>query len=690
MTGQTQAPGARRAPFPTAAVIAVLAICGTVVSLQQTLVIPLLPEFPEILDTSADNASWLVTVTLLTGAVGTPILSRLADMFGKRLMMTVALSAVVIGSVIAALSPSLPLVITGRGFQGLGAALVPVGISIMRDELPPERVGAAVALMSATLGIGGAVGLPLAGVISDNFDWHALFWVSGGFGLLMLVAVSVVVPESPVRTRGKFDYPGAVLLSLALSALLLAVSKGGTWGWTDERTLGLFLASALLLALWAPVELRTGQPLVDLRTSARRTVLLTNAASVLVGFAMFANLLTTTQHLQVPVETGYGFGLSIVEAGLAMLPGGLLMVAIAPVSAALIRNLGGRIVLITGALVMAGGYVFRIFMVDTLAQIIIATTVVSLGTAVSFAAMPTLIMRSVPITETASANGLNTLIRAIGTSSSSAAIAAVTAGSTMMVGQAVLPTLDAFKTIFWLGALASLGGAAIAANIKTRTAAARDAAAREPGPVVVGPRRHELKAEGTERELVVRGTIVDPDERPIRHAVVTVLHTDGRHIDWSRADNEGSYALALPAPGRYVVVSSADGWAPQSGIMELRATESQQLMLSRPLLLAGQVSSGSEPLGSVLVSLIRHSGEYVASVHTDSQGRYEIPLPPPGRYVITVVDLPSARTVSRPVLVAAQSGTVDVDLAIDDPDARPESAAQGGRPEPAVPSGPPG
>lgn len=181
---------------PTGLVIGVLAFCGTLVSLQQTLVLPLLPDFPEILDTTSDNASWLVTVTLLTAAVGTPIVSRLADMYGKRLMMVVCLVAVIAGSVVASLSPNLALVVTGRGLAGVGTCLIPVGISIMRDHLPADRVGSGVALMSATLGIGGAVGVPLAGVIYESLDWHALFWVSGGFALIMLVLVVLVVPES--------------------------------------------------------------------------------------------------------------------------------------------------------------------------------------------------------------------------------------------------------------------------------------------------------------------------------------------------------------------------------------------------------------------------------------------------------------------------------------------------------------
>ena len=259
----------------TSAIVATLCLSGTVVALQQTLVVPLLPDFPEILGTTTDNASWLVTSTLLVGAVATPIVSRLADMIGKRRMMVVCMLVMVAGSVIAALRPNFALVVTGRALQGFAAALIPVGISILRDELPREKVPSAVALMSATLGIGGGIGLPASGLIYDHLGWQAIFWGSAAIGLALIVAVLAIVPESAIRTRGKFDYLGAVLLSIALTSLLLAISKGGTWGWTSERTFGLFLVALVVLVVWVPFELRVSQPMVDIRTSTRRPVLLT-------------------------------------------------------------------------------------------------------------------------------------------------------------------------------------------------------------------------------------------------------------------------------------------------------------------------------------------------------------------------------------------------------------------------------
>jgi len=663
---------ARSAPRPTWLITTVLCLTGTSVALLQTMVVPLIPEFPTIFSVHPEDASWLVTITLLTAAVGTPLISRLADMFGKRRMMVVSLLAMIIGSLVPALSPTFVAAVIGRGLQGFSIALVPVGISILRDELPKARVAAATSLMSATLGIGSALALPLAGLIDTHLGWQGIFWLPAAVGGVMLVAVLAVVPESEVRTAGRFDLVGAVLLSAGLSALLLGITKGGSWGWTSQTTLLVFLAAVVVFALWTPYELRVGKPLVDLRTSMRRPVLLTNIASILVGFAMYANMLLTTQQLQMPAITGYGFGMTVFAAGLAMVPAGMAMALFSPASAIITNRMGAKTTLITGSLLMASAYVARVHLTGSVPVIILGATLVSIGTAIAYAAMPMLIMRSVPITETASANGLNSLLRSIGTSTSSAVVAALL--SAMVLGgadgrTAALPSLGAFQAAYWIAAVASLVAVAVAVAIPRQPESSTTALP------VRGAEAAAVDVDGPDTEIMVRGTVlgvlgVAADaqvpasvERPLRQAVVSVLTLTGEPVDWSRASDGGRFALVLPAPGRYLLVANADGWRPHSTVAEFAGpTDEHRILLDSRLTVSGRLALGGRALGGGLVTLTRPTGEFVSSALSTPAGRFELPLPSTGRYIFTAMDPGGTLVQARQIAVIGASAEVDIDL----------------------------
>ncbi|MGW4065169.1 MFS transporter [Amycolatopsis sp. NPDC004747] len=450
-------------------VVAVLALAGITVSLMQTLVIPLIPALPGLLHASAADATWAITATLLAGAVATPTMGRLGDMYGKRRMLLVSLGALVVGSTIGALSDSLVPMVAGRTLQGLAAGVIPLGISIMRDELPAERLGSATALMSASLGVGGALGLPAAALLAENADWHALFWTAAGLGVVVTALVVALVPESPVRTGGRFDVPGAAGLSVALVCLLLAISKGADWGWGSAATLGLFAAAVVVLLLWGRWELRTARPLVDLRTTARRQVLLTNIASAVFGFAMFAMSLVLPQLLQLPAATGYGLGKSMLAVGLVMAPSGLVMMALAPVSARISATRGPKTTLMLGAVVVAAGYALGIVLMSAIWHLVLISCVIGAGIGLAYGAMPSLVMGAVPVSETAAANSLNTLMRSIGTSVSSATAGLVLARLTISFGPATLPSQNGFRLVLGTGSAAALIALAVAAFLPRRS-----------------------------------------------------------------------------------------------------------------------------------------------------------------------------------------------------------------------------
>ena len=439
-------------------VVTVLCFSGIVVALTQTMIVPLVPILPTILHASPSDASWAITATLLSAAVATPIAGRLGDMFGKRRMLLVSQGALVVGAVISALGHSLASMVVGRAVQGIAMGAIALGISILRDELPPEKVGAGVARVSSTMGVGGAIGLPLAAFLVDRTDWHVLFWVTAALAAAIMVAIVVVIPESPVRTAAPFDFVGALGLSVALTSLLLAITKGGDWGWGDPLTLGLLAGSVVVFLLWGAWELRRVAPLVDLRVSARPQVLFTNGASVAMGFAMYGMSLIPIQILMAPTQVDYGLGLSMTEAGLLMAPSGLLMFFFSSVGARISATRGPRTSLAVGVVVVGLGYVSALFLRDSAWEICLSTCLIGAGIGIAYAAMPALIMGAVPISETAAANGLNSLMRSVGTSLSSAVISVVLAHHLVNLGPVQLPSAHGFTIALWI----SVGAAVLA------------------------------------------------------------------------------------------------------------------------------------------------------------------------------------------------------------------------------------
>lgn len=467
------------APQPTAragGVVATLALAGVTAAIMQTLVTPLIAELPQLLHTTSSNAAWVITVTLLAGAVCVPVFGRLGDLVGKRPMLLVCSVPLVAGSVVCALSSSVAPMIIGRGLQGMGMGILPLGIALLRDAVPAEKLSSSIALVSASMGIGGAIGLPLAAAVAQYADWRALFWGSAVLAAVVATLIWFLIPDVPAGAKGqRFDLPGALGLGIGLVCLLLGVSKGADWGWDSATTLGLFAAAVVALLAWGRWELRTRDPLIDLRTTARPRVLLTNAASIFVGFAMYASMLIVPQLLQFPKATGYGLGQSMLAAGLWLAPGGVMMMIVSPLGGKLTNARGPKFTLISGALVIAAGYGLSQALTGSAPGLMVAMIVINSGVGLAYGAMPALIMSSVPLAETAAANGFNTLMRSLGTSIGSAVIGVVLSQMTTTMAGYTFPSEQAFRTGLLIGCILALVSAAIAAAIPALRRAAADA-----------------------------------------------------------------------------------------------------------------------------------------------------------------------------------------------------------------------
>lgn len=435
--------------------VAVLAFAGLGGSFMQTILIPIQSKLPEMLEAGRDDTAWVITATLLVAAICTPVSGKLGDMYGKRRVSIILLSLLVVGSVVCAFSPSVLPLIVGRALQGMGTGVIPLGIAILRDELPPEKLGGAIALVSATLGVGGALGLPVSALVTEYFDWHALFWVSAGIGAVAVALYLLVVPTGVSRNQGRFDFWGAVGLAIGLVGLLLALSRGNTWGWLSAPTLVSLLIGILSLLAWGWYELRRQNPLVNLRVSSKGPVLMTNLASVAMGFALFSSSIVFPQLLQLPESSG-GLGLTLVDASLILVPAGLAMLAMAPIAGRIVRRVGPKPLLVAGAIIIALAYLSAVLVQPNVWLVLVVNMMIGIGIGLGYAAMPTLIMLAVPVGETGAANGLNTLMRALGTSIAAAVVAAVLAGSAGAAGGTGEPSQQGFFLALVLGLAAAV------------------------------------------------------------------------------------------------------------------------------------------------------------------------------------------------------------------------------------------
>ncbi|MFE9764727.1 MFS transporter [Streptomyces sp. NPDC005808] len=540
---------------PSGAIVPVLAFAGIVVAVMQTLLVPVIKDLPELLGTAPSNATWVLTSTLLAGAVATPIMGRLGDLFGKRRMLLLSLSVMVVGSLIAGFTSQLLVMIVGRSLQGFAMGAIPLGIGLMRDMLPREKLGKAMALMSSSIGVGGGLALPVAALVAQHADWHALFFLAAGLGVLSIVLTLVAVPESPMRAKGTFDVLGAAGLSAGLILFLLPITKGSDWGWTSVTTLGLFAAAAVVLLLWGVMELRVKAPLVDLRTTARRAVLFTNLASIMVGVAFYAVSLVLPQLLQLPKSTGYGLGQSMVVAGLCVAPLGLTMMFTAPVYARISAKYGPKVTLILGMLIIAIGYGAGLGLMSAAWQTIIIAVVLGAGIGLAYSSLPALIVGAVPASETGAANGLNTLMRSIGTSVSSAVIGMVLANTADNVGGVAVPTMHGFRVSF----LIATGAVAVGLLMALFLPRGRPATAPQ-----LRASSEEDAALDRAQDLLggFRGRVLDAGGDPVARAKVTLIDRRGRQAGATLSAEDGSYALAVPAEGPYVLAARATGHGP--------------------------------------------------------------------------------------------------------------------------------
>jgi EmrB/QacA subfamily drug resistance transporter len=454
---------------------ALLALGAIAYALLQSMVAPALLTIQHDLNTTTSGVAWILSAYLISASVITPIAGRLGDMFGKKRVLVLMLFVLAVGTALAGLASSIGLLIVARVIQGAGGAIFPLSFAIIRDEFPAERVPLGIAMISAILGIGGGLGIVLAGPIVEHLSYHWLFWLPLVAVVAATVGTQLFVPESPVRSPGRIDWTGAVLLAGWLVALLLPISEGETWGWTSPRTLGLFAVAGVLAAVWAWVETRTAPALVDMRMMRMRAVWTTNLAALVFGFGMFSSFVLVPEFVELPKSTGFGFGASVTEAGLFMVPATAGMLIAGPVSGRLSTTVGSKVPLQLGSLISCVSFGLLAFAHGSSWEIYVAMLVLGIGIGFAFASMANLIVEAVSPHQTGVATGMNTIVRTIGGAIGSQVSAGIVTATLAVSG---LPSETGFTIAF----AASAGALAVAFLVSLLVPARRAVARGEHVP----------------------------------------------------------------------------------------------------------------------------------------------------------------------------------------------------------------
>lgn len=433
--------------------IPALLFVGAVNAIISSLGAPLLPQIAKDLDASISNTQWALTSTIVVAAIASPLVGRLGDGRHRRVVIAICLGAVVVGCAIAALATSLGPLIFGRALQGLGMAIMPLTMAAARDHLPAERARGVIAGLSVVGAAGVGLGYPITGLVADHGGVAAAYWLGAAISIVSLaLAVWVVSPPKESRDDSDLDVLGALIVAVGLVLVLIPLDKAVDWGWTSPAVVSMLIAGTALLALWTVHELRTKHPLVDLRLLKHRAVLTANLAGLLLGLTMYILMVVIAQFVQLDT---FGLGESIFVAGLTLVPMSVFSFLMTVALPRVQSRFSSRAVMPFGALAVALGALIFGLTTTALWQVLVSMALVGVGVGTTFAALPGLIVRSVPAEETGSAMGFYQVSRFMGFALGSGLAVTFLRG----FGDAGEPTLQSYRStafvIVGLGILAA-------------------------------------------------------------------------------------------------------------------------------------------------------------------------------------------------------------------------------------------
>ncbi len=443
--------------YPTVVLITVTAAV-LLVNYVETMVIPGIPDIQKYFSTTDTVASWITSAFLIVGAAVAPLFGKLGDVYGKRKMLLVVLGFYIVGVGIAGFSDSIYMLLFARAIQGVGFAVLPLGIAMVTDVYPKEKVATSQGIISGMVAIGTILGLVVGAYIVQDLGWQNAFHTAFILSILLIIAVAMVLKKDTIGQKTKMDYAGTVILMAGITLVLVYLTEGPSLGWTALENISFLIPGLILIIFFFVFESSRTNPLIELKLLRLRNVFLANMVGIVSGVVMFLAFFAVVYYAQLPVP--YGLGLDTISTGLTLAPAALAMMAVGPIVGRVMPKIGPKPVILFGSAVMMLGFGMFIMNRSTALDLTIDSAVSFIGVIAMIIPIVNMITVSIPQDSTTVGLGMNSMLRNLGgaigpvlattiMTSFTAAVIMNVGGQPVVVG--TLPSSTAFDTIFAVG-----------------------------------------------------------------------------------------------------------------------------------------------------------------------------------------------------------------------------------------------
>ncbi|MGD6806827.1 MAG: MFS transporter [Candidatus Bathyarchaeia archaeon] len=393
-------------------VLLVVTSVALLINYVETMVIPGIPTIQKDFSTTSTIASWITSAFLIVGAAVSPLFGKLGDIYGKKKVFLTILLLYIAGVGLAGFASNIYVLIVTRALQGVGFAIIPLGIAIITDVFPKEKVATAQGIISATFSIGSTLGLVIGAYIIEDLSWQWGFHTAFILSIVLFFAVAIMLKKDTPGQKSKVDFTGATMLMSGIVLVLLYLTEVPSLGWLSLENIAFLIVGLILAGGFFVFEGKQVNPLISVKLLKIRNVLVANLVGILSSLIMFLTYLAVVYYAQYPAP--YGLGLSIIQTGLMIAPATVVMIILSPIMGRLVTKIGPKPILSVGATISIVGLLMLICFRGTIIELAIDVIVTLAGVIGMFIPLINMVAMSVPPENRAVGLGMNTMLRNVG------------------------------------------------------------------------------------------------------------------------------------------------------------------------------------------------------------------------------------------------------------------------------------